>query len=644
MESAVKNNDSTTCLPHNEKTVDFSQWSSTPPNVMDLSLMVSKTTAIDPAPSDGDAMCIFCQLCGHSVKSNKMLTHMTVHFLQLSQNFSPEDFSLFPEKQQKFRSPLELLRGNIMRPNQLNCLRDTAKNVLSNHLGPHITEDSVDAFLALALELVAQSPTLYQQTYDRIQKDWFQLDRLHYQQLTAQSLCSNCKPVLHFALGTTHSLHDQLTHAPLRGLDNSQIVNILDSMLDKTNNSAESRESVDNSIHEKSFISVGSYDSHPAVRLMKAAASQNTIQTDPRGVSSLHCSKLSPPAIGVTSDELPAAMEVSSFIDSNPAGSEDGLNNMLTAFSSLQRNLIPFNGEKLYLSTPSLKKSKVLSDLFSPSLLSGLVFAPHSPRLTLDTTGSNESTMTLTSDKMTSGISTPMVPQRRSRTRLSEAQLAVLRSYFDINNSPSEEKIMEICTKTGLPGKVVKHWFRNTLFKERQRTKDNPYNFSVPPSTSIDLEEYEKTGRVEVRPAVVNSLPTSRYEDILGPVESNNHAIIKGEKSSPGADKPQGEVQSQAIHEGPHSGIHQDDQTELDRMEFLKRYLGNRSFAGTPAEVIGPNPPKRSRCSSVGSIGVEYDSLKPSSQVFFLLKFTLFSLFATTALKSEAEIAHFCQI
>ena len=30
--------------------------------------------------------------------------------------------------------------------------------------------------------------------------------------------------------------------------------------------------------------------------------------------------------------------------------------------------------------------------------------------------------------------------------------------------------------------KVVKHWFRNTLFKERQRCKDSPYNFSVPPA------------------------------------------------------------------------------------------------------------------------------------------------------------------
>ncbi|CAH8588538.1 unnamed protein product [Schistosoma turkestanicum] len=88
--------------------------------------------------------------------------------------------------------------------------------------------------------------------------------------------------------------------------------------------------------------------------------------------------------------------------------------------------------------------------------------------------------------------------QKRSRTRLSESQLNILRSYFDISNSPSDEKIHEICIKTGLQEKVVKHWFRNTLFKERQKNKDNPYNFAIPPSTSLNLEEYEKTGRIEV--------------------------------------------------------------------------------------------------------------------------------------------------
>ncbi|KAB7499114.1 Zinc finger homeobox protein 4 [Armadillidium nasatum] len=40
----------------------------------------------------------------------------------------------------------------------------------------------------------------------------------------------------------------------------------------------------------------------------------------------------------------------------------------------------------------------------------------------------------------------------------------------------------------------------NTLFKERQRCKDSPYNFSIPPSTTLNLEEYEKTGEAKVMP------------------------------------------------------------------------------------------------------------------------------------------------
>lgn len=52
--------------------------------------------------------------------------------------------------------------------------------------------------------------------------------------------------------------------------------------------------------------------------------------------------------------------------------------------------------------------------------------------------------------------------------------------------------------QSGLPPKVIKHWFRNTLFKERQRNKDSPYNFNNPPSTTLNLEEYEKTGEAKV--------------------------------------------------------------------------------------------------------------------------------------------------
>ncbi|XP_063981250.1 zinc finger homeobox protein 4 isoform X2 [Diachasmimorpha longicaudata] len=90
--------------------------------------------------------------------------------------------------------------------------------------------------------------------------------------------------------------------------------------------------------------------------------------------------------------------------------------------------------------------------------------------------------------------------QKRARTRITDDQLKILRAHFDINNSPGEEQIVDMAKQSGLPPKVIKHWFRNTLFKERQRNKDSPYNFNNPPSTSLNLEEYEKTGEAKVTP------------------------------------------------------------------------------------------------------------------------------------------------
>lgn len=101
--------------------------------------------------------------------------------------------------------------------------------------------------------------------------------------------------------------------------------------------------------------------------------------------------------------------------------------------------------------------------------------------------------------------------QKRARTRITDDQLKILRAHFDINNSPSEEQIHEMAAQSGLPPKVIKHWFRNTLFKERQRNKDSPYNFNNPPSTTLNLEEYEKTGEAKVMP--LNSSGSSSTDE-----------------------------------------------------------------------------------------------------------------------------------
>ncbi|XP_045893136.1 zinc finger homeobox protein 3-like [Micropterus dolomieu] len=83
---------------------------------------------------------------------------------------------------------------------------------------------------------------------------------------------------------------------------------------------------------------------------------------------------------------------------------------------------------------------------------------------------------------------------RRTRTRISEDQLTVLRKHFDINSLPSDEEINKMSALSGLPHKVIKHWFRNTLFKERQRDKDSPYNFNNPPTISLE-ESREEVGQ-----------------------------------------------------------------------------------------------------------------------------------------------------
>lgn len=98
------------------------------------------------------------------------------------------------------------------------------------------------------------------------------------------------------------------------------------------------------------------------------------------------------------------------------------------------------------------------------------------------------------------GLSQNNSNQKRARTRITDDQLKVLRQYFDINNSPTEQQVKEMSIKAGLPEKVIKHWFRNTLFKERQRDKNSPYNFSVQPMMRIDLDTYEKTGEAKIIP------------------------------------------------------------------------------------------------------------------------------------------------
>ena len=121
---------------------------------------------------------------------------------------------------------------------------------------------------------------------------------------------------------------------------------------------------------------------------------------------------------------------------------------------------------------------------------------------------------------------------KRQRTRISDDQLQILRAHFDINNSPSDEQIQLMSDKTQLTNKVIKHWFRNTLFKERQRNKDSPYNFSNPPSSfnKFDLDEYQKTGTIvkksisrdESSDSERNDLSSNDEQDLLSHSDSES--------------------------------------------------------------------------------------------------------------------------
>ncbi|XP_071393726.1 zinc finger homeobox protein 3-like [Centroberyx affinis] len=94
---------------------------------------------------------------------------------------------------------------------------------------------------------------------------------------------------------------------------------------------------------------------------------------------------------------------------------------------------------------------------------------------------------------------------KRARTRISEEQLSVLRQHFDINSLPSDEEVNKMSALSGLPHKVIKHWFRNTLFKERQRDKDSPYNFNNPPTTALE-ESREEVAQTQLLTDAPSSL------------------------------------------------------------------------------------------------------------------------------------------
>lgn len=119
-------------------------------------------------------------------------------------------------------------------------------------------------------------------------------------------------------------------------------------------------------------------------------------------------------------------------------------------------------------------------------------------------------------------VNTTIQQSKRTRTRISEEQLTILRKHFDINSLPSDDEINKMSALSCLPHKVIKHWFRNTLFKERQRDKDSPYNFNNPPTIALEesIEDVAQDQPLALSPCSlspglpVNNSPLSQASDL----------------------------------------------------------------------------------------------------------------------------------
>jgi len=165
--------------------------------------------------------------------------------------------------------------------------------------------------------------------------------------------------------------------------------------------------------------------------------------------------------------------------------------------------------------------------------------------------GSNNAGLLNTAQSLQAAANAAANSNKRARTRISDDQLKILRKHFDINNSPTEEALLEMENESGLPLKVIKHWFRNTLFKERQRNKDSPYNFNNPPSTYLNLEEYEKTGETKVQlidDKEQNKEDSSSQTTTPAPSNSGKTTPVPQESSSLSNIKNENEIKSDSFN------------------------------------------------------------------------------------------------
>lgn len=239
------------------------------------------------------------------------------------------------------------------------------------------------------------------------------------------------------------------------------------------------------------------------------------LQTPPEATSTAPSTPTSSTTPASSTDSLPANIQamIAQSMAQNPVALAQQMSEMQAALNVMQLQQLNFNpmmqmmGMGLPLGLNALAAMNLQPPLV-PLMMPPPPFDPISQFGPQDQSGMMAKQQAMMQQQ---AVVNAAANQKRARTRITDDQLKILRAHFDINNSPSEDQIHEMASQSGLPPKVIKHWFRNTLFKERQRNKDSPYNFNNPPSTTLNLEEYEKTGEAKVMP--LNSSGSSVEEN-----------------------------------------------------------------------------------------------------------------------------------
>ena len=118
--------------------------------------------------------------------------------------------------------------------------------------------------------------------------------------------------------------------------------------------------------------------------------------------------------------------------------------------------------------------------------------------------------------------------EKKSRVRslISEEQLSVLKSCYNVNQMPRREELMQIADAIGHPYKVVKVWFQNSRARDRREGKLPPLSAPHQATTMSPL-----TPSLVKYPTPPPSTASSQQQ--LSPAVSPGPALVKREKELP---------------------------------------------------------------------------------------------------------------